>query len=119
METLAALVGANIRRLRREMRPKPSIADIASRFDGSPGYLSRVERGLENPTLDKLESIADALGVKVRDFFEPRPGAPAPTPDLRAALATAKAAIQVAEAAAAPYVVGPKPPSPVRRKKKP
>lgn len=33
-------------------------------------YLSRVERGQANPTLNAMEVIANALGVTVFDMFE-------------------------------------------------
>ena len=32
-------------------------------------YMSRVERGLANPSLDAVEVLADALGVKVSELF--------------------------------------------------
>ena len=34
-------------------------------------YVSSVERGERNVTVDSLERLADALGVDVRAFFEP------------------------------------------------
>lgn len=33
-------------------------------------YLSRIERGQANPTLNAMEVIANALGVTVFDLFE-------------------------------------------------
>ena len=39
-------------------------------------YVSRLERGRENPTVAVLERIAAALDVPIAAFFEePRPGA--------------------------------------------
>lgn len=32
-------------------------------------YMSRIERGRANPSLDAIETLADALGVKVSDLF--------------------------------------------------
>ena len=32
-------------------------------------YMSRIERGLANPSLDAVEALADALGVKVSELF--------------------------------------------------
>jgi transcriptional regulator with XRE-family HTH domain len=44
-------------------------------------YVSRLERGLENPTVAILEQLADALGAKIVDFFVvPAPGEPLPKP---------------------------------------
>jgi len=34
-------------------------------------YVSSVERGERNVTVDSLERLAEALGVDVRDFFAP------------------------------------------------
>ena len=34
-------------------------------------YMSRIERGGANPSLDAIESLADALGVEVKALFEP------------------------------------------------
>lgn len=33
-------------------------------------YMSRIERGMANPSLDAIEGLADALGVDVSSFFE-------------------------------------------------
>lgn len=33
-------------------------------------YMSRIERGMANPSLDAIEGLADALGVDVSAFFE-------------------------------------------------
>lgn len=44
-------------------------------------YVSRIERGLENPTVEVLERIASALDAAIVDFFaRPAPGEPAPKP---------------------------------------
>ena len=38
-------------------------------------YVSRLERGLENPTVAVLEQLARALRVEIVEFFaRPRPG---------------------------------------------
>lgn len=42
-------------------------------------YVSRIERRLENPTVDVLERLADAMKVEITEFFvAPNPGDPAP-----------------------------------------
>ena len=33
-------------------------------------YMSRIERGTANPSLDALEMLADALGIEVKTLFE-------------------------------------------------
>lgn len=33
-------------------------------------YMSRIERGGANPSLDAVEALADALGVSVKTLFE-------------------------------------------------
>ena len=44
-------------------------------------YVSRLERGLENPTVGILEQLADALGATIVEFFVvPAPGEPPPKP---------------------------------------
>lgn len=35
-------------------------------------YMSRIERGRANPSLDAIEVLADALGVEVETFFSER-----------------------------------------------
>jgi len=32
-------------------------------------YISGIERGVRNPSLDAIETLANALGVSVRDLF--------------------------------------------------
>ena len=45
------------------------------------GYVARMERGLENPTLGTLDRLAKALSVPVAEFFvAPEQGEPAPKP---------------------------------------
>lgn len=33
-------------------------------------YMSRIERGQANPSLDAIEVLADGLGVEVKELFE-------------------------------------------------
>lgn len=33
-------------------------------------YMSRIERGCANPSLDAIETLADGLGVTVKDLFD-------------------------------------------------
>jgi transcriptional regulator with XRE-family HTH domain len=44
-------------------------------------YVSRLERGLENPTVAVVERLAKALSANIEELFKvPRPGQPAPRP---------------------------------------
>ena len=44
-------------------------------------YVSRLERGLENPTVAVLERLAEALGAQIVEFFAiPRRGEAPPQP---------------------------------------
>ncbi|WP_338824811.1 helix-turn-helix transcriptional regulator [Bradyrhizobium septentrionale] len=44
-------------------------------------YVSRLERGLENPTVAVLERLAKALGSNIEELFKvPRAGEAAPEP---------------------------------------
>lgn len=53
---LRCALGANVRRLRKERgHTQESLADLA---DLTQAYLSRVERGVANPQLDRLGMIA-------------------------------------------------------------
>lgn len=55
-------VGANLKRLRREMGlSQEAFADVAELHRT---YISGLERGVRNPTVTVLEKIAKALKVK-------------------------------------------------------
>ena len=74
-----ALVARNLRRLRvvRGLSQENLAADAG--IDRS--YVSRLERGLENPTVAVLEQLADALGAAIVEFFAvPNPDEPPPKP---------------------------------------
>jgi len=58
-----AELGRAIRRLRRARRE--TIEDLAHAADMHPTYLSGIERGVRNPTWDKLTGLARALDVPV------------------------------------------------------
>ncbi|MBY0566008.1 MAG: helix-turn-helix domain-containing protein [Hyphomonadaceae bacterium] len=62
------IVGANIRRLRKDRGA--TLEDIGDAAELDAGYLGKIERGLENPSLNKLVAIASALGVDLGVFFE-------------------------------------------------
>ncbi len=61
------LIGARIKSLRRGRGLTQE--KVAERTGLSVNYLSRIERGLENPTLDTLLGLAKALKVDPLDLF--------------------------------------------------
>jgi transcriptional regulator with XRE-family HTH domain len=50
-----------------------SQAGLAKAAGLSRGYLSRVELGMQSPTLEVIERLAAALGVKAADLLEDKP----------------------------------------------
>jgi transcriptional regulator with XRE-family HTH domain len=74
-----ALVARNLRRLRVERSLSQEALAGDAGIDRT--YVSRLERGLENPTVAILEQLADALGADIVEFFVvPAPGEPLPKP---------------------------------------
>jgi transcriptional regulator with XRE-family HTH domain len=74
-----ALVAWNLRRLRvgRDLSQENLAVDAG--IDRT--YVSRLERGLENPTVGVLEQLAEALDVRIVEFFVvPRPDGILPKP---------------------------------------
>jgi transcriptional regulator with XRE-family HTH domain len=71
------LVAWNVRRLRVERGIAQEALAVDAEIDRT--YVSRMERGMENPTVGVLERIAIALDVPITDFFiVPKPGAKLP-----------------------------------------
>lgn len=65
---LRSALGAKVRRLRKERGyTQEYLTELA---DLSQAYLSRVECGVANPQLDKLEKIATALGITLSELFK-------------------------------------------------
>jgi len=63
------LAAGRIRKLREAKGlSQEALADIAGLHRT---YISSVERGEKNFTVDTLERLAEALAVDIRDFFEP------------------------------------------------
>jgi transcriptional regulator with XRE-family HTH domain len=74
-----ALVARNLRRLRVERNLSQEALAADAGIDRT--YVSRLERGLENPTVALLEQLSDALGATIVEFFVvPPPGEPPPKP---------------------------------------
>lgn len=60
-------VGVNIQRLRRDA--DLSQEELGDRADVHQTYLSQVEGGKRNPSVDVLERIAKALKVDIAELF--------------------------------------------------
>ena len=74
-----ARVAWNIRRLRVERQVSQEAFAVDAGIDRT--YVSRLERGMENPTVAVLEGIAAALGVEIEALFaRPEAGEAAPGP---------------------------------------
>lgn len=61
-------IGAKIRQLRNQRAI--TLDALTMRTGFSPGYLSKIERGLSSPPIATLSRIASALGVKISEFFK-------------------------------------------------
>jgi transcriptional regulator with XRE-family HTH domain len=73
------LVARNIRRLRVDRGISAEILAADAGIDRA--YVSEIERGLGNPTIDMLEKIAGVLRVEIAEFFlKPDPNQPPPRP---------------------------------------
>ncbi len=74
-----ALVARNLRRLRVRRGLSQEVLAVDAEIDRT--YVSRLERGLENPTVAVLERLANALDAQIVEFFAvPRRGEAAPRP---------------------------------------
>ena len=62
------LLGQGVRKYRNIVGL--TIERLAEKADLNPVYLGQIERGLKVPTIDALQRISHALGVKVRDLVE-------------------------------------------------
>jgi transcriptional regulator with XRE-family HTH domain len=74
-----ALIARNLRRLRVRRGFSQEVLAVDAQIDRT--YVSRLERGLENPTVAVLERLAEALGAQIVEFFAiPRRGEAPPQP---------------------------------------
>ncbi|MBB5053932.1 transcriptional regulator with XRE-family HTH domain [Afipia massiliensis] len=62
--------GRKVRELRLSL--SMSQADLADRTETRQAFISEIERGEANPTLDSILRIATALGVEVVELFDSR-----------------------------------------------
>ena len=68
MTSLAQQFGECVRDMRRARQWSQVV--FAERCGFYQTYLSRIETGQANPTLNAMDVIADALGVTIFDLFE-------------------------------------------------
>ena len=68
---IQAIVARNLRRLRLECGLSQEALAVDAGIDRT--YVSRLEKGIENPTVAVLERIALALGADITAFFLPIP----------------------------------------------
>jgi transcriptional regulator with XRE-family HTH domain len=74
-----ALVARNIRRLRVARGLSQEVLAVDAEIDRT--YVSRLERGLENPSVAVLERLAKALSANIEELFRvPRADEAAPRP---------------------------------------
>ena len=66
--TTKFLMGNRIKELRR--KKGLSQEQLSEKAEITPNYLSRVERGTENPTLNMLIRLANALDVEMWEMFD-------------------------------------------------
>ena len=64
-----AIVARNLRKLRVARGLSQEALAVDAEIDRT--YVSRLERGMENPTVAVLDRIANALSIKIVDLFEP------------------------------------------------
>jgi transcriptional regulator with XRE-family HTH domain len=62
------LIGLRIKELRRISGL--SQEKLAEKMSISPKYLSSIERGKENPTLDTFIKVSDALNLELMEIFD-------------------------------------------------
>src|SRR4030042_5641780 len=62
------LIGMRIKEIRRSKGL--SQEQLAEKADINSKYLSRMERGRENPTLDMFIKLADALEIEMWEMFD-------------------------------------------------
>lgn len=67
---LKDLIGRRIKEL-RIITKDYSQAELADLIGCDRAYLSRVESGKQNVTIENLNQICNALGVSLKKFFEP------------------------------------------------
>jgi transcriptional regulator with XRE-family HTH domain len=64
---IQALVARNLRELRVQRGISQENLAVDAQIDRT--YVSRLERGLENPTIAVLQRLCEALEAEITDFF--------------------------------------------------
>jgi transcriptional regulator with XRE-family HTH domain len=70
LELVSERLGAKIRRIRNAERF--TLSDLGEKTGLSVSFLSQVERGHNDPSINSLRKIANALGCPLTTFFEDR-----------------------------------------------
>jgi len=66
--TTRKLLGSRIKELRKTNNLTQE--QLAEKVDLATRYISLIEVGRSSPSLETMESIANALGVEIKDLFE-------------------------------------------------
>lgn len=81
LSSVFARFGQRLREVRRKAGlSQERLADLAGLHRT---YVSGVERGLRNISLENIDRLAGALGVELADLMPKRAGGPGPTPGAR------------------------------------
>jgi transcriptional regulator with XRE-family HTH domain len=65
------IIGKNVRRFRKQI--SVSQEELSFRTGFTRAYLSELENGRSNPTIQSLERLADELKVSLIDLLTPEP----------------------------------------------
>lgn len=87
---------------------KLSQEDLADRCGFARSYMSRIERGGANTSLDAIQKLADGLGVVVADLFTTSTPQPAPRQELFVPYASDGSCFNPSLKRAAKYTAGDK-----------
>ena len=69
-ERLRRAVGGRVRELRR-LHGRVSQEQLAFQAGFDPSFVGRLERGKTGVTVETLAAVCRALGITLRDFFQP------------------------------------------------
>lgn len=62
-----SIVGGNVKRIRKSQNL--SQEELGLKINADQAYISRIESGALNPTIESLAEISDALNVPMEDLF--------------------------------------------------
>jgi transcriptional regulator with XRE-family HTH domain len=68
MSVLRTNFGKRLRQIRRQKDLTQE--QLAEAVGVSPTFLSNLERGINGPSFDILQKLAEVLGVRVQEFFD-------------------------------------------------